>query len=196
MDVPFSTTQLPQLGDTGTTQPAGTPHQLRRWYDMKLFTYRLDPYLFGWDTPITVRDALSKPPIIGISILPLHRCYNFLKRKSNTMKSVLKALDSNDPHAQDVRSRLHAVQKAQAKLKKEINFAVPCASCDKVGYKQVICCGCKARAYCDAKCQKAHWKEHKKICQQLKKTEPPLDNIAATFREENDARVMLEAFNA
>ena len=37
-----------------------------------------------------------------------------------------------------------------------------CQTCGKEGTKK--CTSCRRVAYCDAVCQKADWKEHKKIC--------------------------------
>lgn len=42
-----------------------------------------------------------------------------------------------------------------------------CGECDRCGAwlaKQKKCSGCKAVCYCDALCQKAAWKTHKKAC--------------------------------
>lgn len=37
-----------------------------------------------------------------------------------------------------------------------------CAVCDGVGAK--VCATCKGRRYCSADCQRADWKEHRKVC--------------------------------
>eukprot|EP01084_Bolivina_argentea_P205153 350534_1 len=39
-----------------------------------------------------------------------------------------------------------------------------CAYCGILGLNMKLCSRCKSVHYCDAKCQKPHWKEHKKQC--------------------------------
>ncbi len=40
-----------------------------------------------------------------------------------------------------------------------------CSSCQrKDGVSMKICANCKAIYYCDVKCQRAHWGQHKKVC--------------------------------
>jgi hypothetical protein len=45
-----------------------------------------------------------------------------------------------------------------------------CGSCEKeLSERVMLCAGCKKTAYCDATCQKVHWREHKKTCSYKKK---------------------------
>ena len=39
-----------------------------------------------------------------------------------------------------------------------------CATCSKMALKMLRCSRCKAAFYCDAACQKRHWREHKAAC--------------------------------
>ena len=39
-----------------------------------------------------------------------------------------------------------------------------CFACNKTEHKLLICSKCKVAAYCDAACQRGHWKIHKKVC--------------------------------
>lgn len=44
-----------------------------------------------------------------------------------------------------------------------------CKEPAKDGQKLKVCGGCHIAKYCSAHCQRAHWKEHKKICKKKKK---------------------------
>ena len=45
-----------------------------------------------------------------------------------------------------------------------------CGSCDRALSDRILfCAGCKKVPYCNSTCQKAHWKEHKKMCSYSKK---------------------------
>ena len=44
-----------------------------------------------------------------------------------------------------------------------------CSACGKESDKLMKCRDCKCVWYCDAACQKRHWKEHKKECKRIKK---------------------------
>lgn len=51
----------------------------------------------------------------------------------------------------------------------QLNFTFSfCAQCrgDKKHDTLLTCGGCRIVAYCNAECQRAHWKQHKKICKQ------------------------------
>ncbi len=40
-----------------------------------------------------------------------------------------------------------------------------CENCDtEIVDRILVCAGCKKVAYCNYRCQKAHWKQHKKTC--------------------------------
>ena len=40
-----------------------------------------------------------------------------------------------------------------------------CDNCDtEIVHRILICAGCKKVAYCNYRCQKAHWKQHNKTC--------------------------------
>ena len=39
-----------------------------------------------------------------------------------------------------------------------------CAACGKQQLQMLKCSRCKAAFYCDAACQKRHWREHKAAC--------------------------------
>ena len=42
---------------------------------------------------------------------------------------------------------------------------VKCDGCQKQSSENMkLCSGCERVRYCDAECQKKHWKEHKKVC--------------------------------
>lgn len=51
--------------------------------------------------------------------------------------------------------------------KKTIQLKHRCANCDKIAY--VKCGRCRKVYYCDAKCQKAHYDEHKRSCKRTRK---------------------------
>jgi hypothetical protein len=42
-----------------------------------------------------------------------------------------------------------------------------CLSAAGAGVKYKKCGGCQCVFYCGAKCQKAHWKQHKTVCAEL-----------------------------
>eukprot|EP00923_Selenidium_pygospionis_P049566 GHVN01085361.1.p2 GENE.GHVN01085361.1~~GHVN01085361.1.p2 ORF type:complete len:106 (-),score=10.86 GHVN01085361.1:396-713(-) len=42
-----------------------------------------------------------------------------------------------------------------------------CTHCKKSRLKMLQCSRCKSAQYCDAKCQKTHWAQHKKECKKL-----------------------------
>ena len=45
-----------------------------------------------------------------------------------------------------------------------------CESCDKeLSERVLVCAGCKLVAYCNAICQRSHWKQHKKTCSYVQK---------------------------
>ena len=46
-----------------------------------------------------------------------------------------------------------------------------CMRCGKKAPEASLCGGCKRVKYCSRDCQTAHWKEHKPICQAVKKAE-------------------------
>jgi hypothetical protein len=39
-----------------------------------------------------------------------------------------------------------------------------CAACGNQALQMLKCSRCKAAFYCDAACQKRHWREHKAAC--------------------------------
>jgi hypothetical protein len=43
-----------------------------------------------------------------------------------------------------------------------------CAACSKVSDKLLCCAACTSVWYCNAECQKQHWKKHRKSCKTLK----------------------------
>lgn len=45
-----------------------------------------------------------------------------------------------------------------------ISAVIRCANCNSMQEEMKRCSRCKMVLYCDAICQKAHWKQHKKIC--------------------------------
>jgi len=59
----------------------------------------------------------------------------------------------------------------QAKTREERIESNECASCDRVPTinedQLVLCAGCESFWYCDAKCQKDHWRRHKRDCKQI-----------------------------
>ena len=50
-----------------------------------------------------------------------------------------------------------------------------CAGCGKLPKETVVlqCKGCKAAKYCDQKCQKGHWSEHKVLCSAIQQLSRP-----------------------
>ena len=50
-----------------------------------------------------------------------------------------------------------------------------CAGCGKLLKETVVlqCKGCKAAKYCDQKCQKRHWSEHKVLCSAIQQLSRP-----------------------
>ena len=50
-----------------------------------------------------------------------------------------------------------------------------CAGCRKLLKETVVlqCKGCKAAKYCDQKCQKGHWSEHKVLCSAIQQLSRP-----------------------
>ncbi len=56
---------------------------------------------------------------------------------------------------------------------------VPCASCGNPDARQ-LCSGCRAACYCDKKCQRDHWPQHKKPCRAV--TSPAAPLAAAPLR--------------
>ena len=50
-----------------------------------------------------------------------------------------------------------------------------CAGCGKLLKETVVlqCKGCKAAKYCDQKCQKGHWSEHKVLCSAIQQLSRP-----------------------
>ena len=50
-----------------------------------------------------------------------------------------------------------------------------CTGCGKLLKETVIlqCKGCKAAKYCDQKCQKRHWSEHKVLCSAIQQLSRP-----------------------
>ena len=47
-----------------------------------------------------------------------------------------------------------------------------CECCEREIVERIqLCSGCKKVAYCDAQCQKSHWKQHKKTCTYSQKKE-------------------------
>ena len=66
--------------------------------------------------------------------------------------------------------------KTETSLKGESMAAAPsiaktlCAACgkfSKAGDKPKKCSACRSVSYCNAICQKAHWKDHKLVCKKL-----------------------------
>ena len=50
-----------------------------------------------------------------------------------------------------------------------------CFSCYKKIQKTNYCSRCRCASYCDRKCQKSHWKKHKKFCIKRKKGDKATD---------------------
>ncbi|KAK6525427.1 hypothetical protein TWF694_005565 [Orbilia ellipsospora] len=50
-----------------------------------------------------------------------------------------------------------------------------CATCGNSGETIKHCAKCKSEFYCSRDCQKAHWKEHKKVCGKTTPVEPAAD---------------------
>ena len=55
-----------------------------------------------------------------------------------------------------------------------------CAHRDKLVAKVQTCSRCKRASYCDATCQKAHWKQHKVTCKPADAVPQPLRVNAST----------------
>ena len=53
-----------------------------------------------------------------------------------------------------------------------------CRWCWRIAPTMKVCTGCHFASYCDAICQKAHWKEHKPLCQGLEFEENPCDVLS------------------
>jgi len=49
-----------------------------------------------------------------------------------------------------------------------------CACCAAQSPQMLQCSRCKSTTYCSPACQRAAWKKHKKSCQEIKGTEPPI----------------------
>ena len=57
-----------------------------------------------------------------------------------------------------------AAKVSQSKVAAREKFR-SCENCGSIIEERIlVCSGCKKVAYCDRKCQKAHWKAHKKAC--------------------------------
>eukprot|EP01084_Bolivina_argentea_P294351 506435_1 len=59
-----------------------------------------------------------------------------------------------------------------------------CALCSKLNASN-LCSGCKQVHYCDVKCQKQHWKRHKKVCKSLAKKQRKDSNKAKPIIVDN-----------
>lgn len=61
---------------------------------------------------------------------------------------------------------------------------------------QLLCSRCKAVRYCSRECQKAHWKEHKKVCKApsngAQKSAEELAAIEKKKKEEAELKAFLE----
>ena len=85
--------------------------------------------------------------------------------------SVLVTNDISDHELAKISDRARRQTKA---LVKQHNKGISCASCGigprtgEAGAKPLYC-PCKMVFYCDRTCQKAHWKQHKRICSTVKK---------------------------
>ena len=58
---------------------------------------------------------------------------------------------------------------------------IQCSNCGKRGAKK-MCASCDASYYCDAECQRRHWKTHKVICNTIKELS---DREAEEFKFKN-----------
>ena len=61
--------------------------------------------------------------------------------------------------------------------------AMHCSSCGELCLRPVRCGTCKVPVYCNATCQQAHWKEHRKCCRQ----EPHAPKVSARNILQNTA---------
>ena len=52
-----------------------------------------------------------------------------------------------------------------------------CAGCGVGRDVLSICTGCRSAHYCDTKCQRKHWKEHKTICDTIKQLTKERDEL-------------------
>ena len=92
-------------------------------------------------------------PYIVAEISDTERLFAFYHKESECMAMVLAPELSLDRKAKQI----------IANLGKMHTFSKTCSCCG-ASSQQLRCCPCKAVQYCDADCQKRHWKAHKKQC--------------------------------
>ena len=98
--------------------------------------------------------------IAGDSMFVAHDTDKFVKIE----QVKLSELGSNE---QDVGKFMQDLNGKNVELKDKFDMT-NCASCKEAFVQnRFICGGCKKVSYCDPKCQKEHWNQHKKECKEL-----------------------------
>eukprot|EP00741_Cyanophora_paradoxa_P011725 tig00020563_g11329.t1 len=77
---------------------------------------------------------------------------------------VFPPIDADWPHKILARQAIELMERAPRAFRRDREESVSCAACGAEGPSLKECGRCHAVSYCNADCQRAHWKQHKKAC--------------------------------
>ena len=147
---------------------------------------------------VNAGDRFHEVPLMIAVMLSRKNIVKFLCEKWGA-NPFCKDFHNNSPHSLAVLNpHVLKILKTAANRKSHSEFSQKCHNCKKIakkGIKLLRCSRCKAAVYCNATCQKQHWKEHKKVCNKKKNESilftPTLDAKEMNSKKNMDLRAKL-----
>ena len=90
-----------------------------------------------------------------------------LKKEASTSNKDVTKIPTEDDIATDTVKVAGKENHKQDIVKRKGKIPRSCSHCSSTPEKLLTCKACRSVAYCSSNCQRAHWKLHKKDCQQL-----------------------------
>jgi hypothetical protein len=104
---------------------------------------------------LAVNDFIAIGGVDGINVANMHP----------TCLQVLKLYHSNSFHYTFPDFCAHVGNRMLQRNPHEVVLDTLCHSCGRHSYEMQTCSRCDNVWYCNAQCQKEHWKDHKKVCE-------------------------------
>mmetsp|Transcript_32109 Transcript_32109/g.78018 ORF Transcript_32109/g.78018 Transcript_32109/m.78018 type:complete len:759 (-) Transcript_32109:2558-4834(-) len=119
-------------------------------------------------------------------LIPLQSCPGFLKKKfkkgepcGDTLQAILDGNDGSPEKAPEIIQRLEWISRSVNAMKSRAETGIDslgaCGNCGNMdrsdGFQKALmrCTRCKSIHYCSKECQRADWKQHKKVCKPIPK---------------------------